>query len=153
MTSGGMPTPLSLTAMATYSPSATDLAPAESDVLRRDRHDAAVGHGIARVDDEVDQGDFQFADVGRDRPHPGGISIISPTCPPSPLERTSRIELSRCAISIGCGLTRCRLENVSSCRVRAAPRWVANSIACAARAVFGSCAATAFSVWICPPRP
>ena len=44
------------------------LALAESDVLRRDRHRAAVGHGIAGIDHEVDQRDFEFADVDRDRP-------------------------------------------------------------------------------------
>ena len=47
------------------------LALAKSDVLRRDRHRAAVGQGIAGIDHEVDQGDFQFADVDGDRPYTG----------------------------------------------------------------------------------
>ena len=47
------------------------LALAESDVLRGNRHRAAVGHGIAGIDHEVDQGDFQFADVDGDRPYTG----------------------------------------------------------------------------------
>ncbi len=38
------------------------------DVARADRHRAAVGHGIAGIDDEIEQGGFELGDVGLDRP-------------------------------------------------------------------------------------
>ena len=38
------------------------------DVARRYRDDAAVGHGVARVDDEIDQRRLELGDVDHDRP-------------------------------------------------------------------------------------
>ena len=36
--------------------------------MRRNRDDAAAGHGVARVDDEIDQRRFELGDVDHDRP-------------------------------------------------------------------------------------
>ena len=41
---------------------------AERIVVRRYRDDAAGGHGVARVDDEIDQRRFELGDVDHDRP-------------------------------------------------------------------------------------
>ena len=38
------------------------------DVARRYRDDAAAGHGVARVDDEIDQRRLELGDVDHDRP-------------------------------------------------------------------------------------
>ena len=69
-----MPAPVSATVSATKSPrSFSGVSSPPSVTLAADTMIvAAVGHGVARVDHQVDQRQFEFGDVDRDRPHVGG---------------------------------------------------------------------------------
>ena len=66
-------------------------------VLRRHRNHAAVGHGVARIDHEIDERGFELGDVDHYRPDVRSTSYSSVTAPPTPVSSTSRTALIRSA--------------------------------------------------------
>ena len=73
ITSAVMPTPVSSTSISTYSPAATPSSASlrlsrSRHVARADGERAAVGHGVARIDGQVDDHLVELRLVGLDVP-------------------------------------------------------------------------------------
>ena len=106
------------------------LAGTDRDVAAGNDELAALGHGIARIDSDVDQRQLEFGNVGLDRPQVGrqvdGERDVS-------AQRASRAwraaPRSGAAGRSTTGLSGCRREKVSSWRVRLSPRRAAPRIA------------------------
>ena len=86
ITSGGMPTPVSATAISTYCPASSRIpgvSVVEVGVHRLDGQPPAVRHGVARIDAKIEDRVLELRRIGWARHTPAASTVSTAICSPS----------------------------------------------------------------------